>query len=510
MDFRVLGPVEIEHGGQLIDLGPRRGERCLLGLLLLESERGVLGIDRLQSLLWDDDPPANAQRTVHTYVARLRARLKPFNIKIKTISSGYRIEVPAERIDALRFGAAVSRAKDVADPGERATLLASALALWRGPVLADVASDYLRARVGTALEEQRFLAIDLGARADLDRGCHEDVSARLAVPAGDNPTREHLAELLMLAHYRCGRQADALAVYRRSWQTLRDELGVEPGPGLRELHARILANDPALAPSAQDGAPLPPPRFLPRDVPDFTGRTTDLRRLDEIAEESRDVAGAVLITAVTGTAGVGKTALAVRWGHRAAGRFPGGQLYVNLRGYDTGPPLRPVDALAQLLRALGLPGEKIPADEQEASGLYRSLLAERRILVLLDNAASTEQVRPLLPAAPGSITLITSRDRLAGLLARDGARRLVLDVLSPRESVALIGRIVGPQRVSASPEAALALAAACGHLPPVFVVPGLRRRRRAAALPAPCPPGPGDGRLADRRRMCPGRRAGRR
>ncbi|WP_027345434.1 AfsR/SARP family transcriptional regulator [Hamadaea tsunoensis] len=455
MLFRILGPVEIQHDAGLIDLGPRRGERCLLGLLLLAADGGILANDRLQTLLWDDDPPAGAQRTVHTYVARLRARLKPHGIRIATRGNGYRIEIDPAQVDAHRFTAAVARARDTDDPGVRAAVLAEALTLWRGPLLADAAGDYLRARVGAALEERRFTAIELLAQADLDCGRHEKVLTDLTRLVEEHPTREHLTELLMLAYYRAGRQGDALAAYRRVWKTLDTELGVAPGPGLRDLQARILANDPGLAMATV-------PRFLPRAVPDFAGREADLRRLDEIAGESAAVAGSALIT---GAPGAGKTALAVHWGHAAAHRYPDGQLYVDLRGFATGRPLRPVDALAQVLRALGQPSDRIPVDPAEAAGLYRSLLAERRVLVLLDNAATIDQVRPLLPGGAGSLALITSRDRLSGLVARDGARRLDLGVLSARDAEDLLARVLGRDRAGGEPDAVADLAAACGYLP---------------------------------------------
>ncbi|WP_212823317.1 BTAD domain-containing putative transcriptional regulator [Catellatospora sp. TT07R-123] len=460
----MLGPVEVQHGAGLVDLGPRRGERCLLGLLLLEAGRGVLTMDRLQNLLWDDDPPGNAQRTVHTYVARLRARLRPHGVRIITSSNGYRVDLDAAQVDAHRFTAAITRARAAAAPGVRARILAEALDLWRGPPLADVAGDYLRARIGAGLEEHRFAAIELLAQADLDCGRHHKVLTDLAHVLDEHPTRERLTELLMLAYYRAGRQGEALSAYRRVWQTLDTELGVEPGPGLRDLHGRILANDPSLT-TRTDAAAANVPRFLPRTVPDFTGREADLRRLDAIADESGDAAGAALITTISGTPGVGKTALAIHWGHRSVHRFPDGQLYVNLRGFDTGRPLHPIDALALLLRALGQPSDKISVDVDEASGQYRSLLADRRMLVLLDNAATIDQVRPLLPGGTGSFALITSRNRLSGLLARDGVRRLDLPMLSAADAYQLLVRILGAERVAAEPDAATDLAAACAHLP---------------------------------------------
>ncbi|GAA1539651.1 hypothetical protein GCM10009827_068670 [Dactylosporangium maewongense] len=244
LHFRLLGPVQIEHRGRPVDLGPRRGERCLLGLLLLEATCGVLRMSRLQGLLWDDDPPERARRTVHTYVARLRSRLRPHDVQIVTHSTGYRIDVDPQRVDVHRFVAEIDRARALPDPAHRADALARALTLWRGPLLADVAGDDLRARVGLALEERRSLAIELRAQADLQCGRNDQVAAELTELTAQQPTRERLAELLMLAYYRAGRQADALEVYRRSWRYLHTELGVQPGWGLREVHTRILRSGP--------------------------------------------------------------------------------------------------------------------------------------------------------------------------------------------------------------------------------------------------------------------------
>src|SRR6266511_3559620 len=466
MDFRLLGPVEAYSQQRPVRLGRRR-ERCLLGLLLMEAGN-VLTMDRLVALLWNDDPPPAAPRSVHAHVARLRAGLSPHGLRIVTAGTGYLADVDPREVDVHRFTAAVARAQALAHPAERAAVLGDALALWRGPLLAGVAGDELRERVGASVEGLRRLAVELRAQALLDGGAHEQVAAELPAQVAEHPTRERLVELLMVALYRGGRQAEALAVYRRTRELLVADLGVEPGPQLQRTHSRVLVRDPTLAaaPPGDTARPDPPRwRYLPRDIPDFTGRAADLDRLDALVPDGDGSATAVVITTIAGTAGIGKTALAVHWGHRTAGRYPDGQLYVNLRGYDTGRPLRPVEAFAQLLRALGLSGDKIPVAEPEAADLYRSVLADKRVLVLLDNARSVDQVRPLLPSSPGSVAVITSRDRLTGLLARDGARRLTLDVLRPDEAIALLSRILGADRVQAEPAAARELAALCGHLP---------------------------------------------
>jgi tetratricopeptide (TPR) repeat protein len=308
-------------------------------------------------------------------------------------------------------------------------------------------------------------AVELLAESDLEAGRPEQVIADLSGLVESHPTWERSTGLLMTALYRCGRGADALALYDRTRRLLAEELGVDPGPALRRLYEQILHSDPALdaraAPSAAHGVV---PRQLPRDVADFVGRESDLAQLDDIASGENGVP-AIILTTISGTAGVGKTALAVRWAHHAAERFPDGQLFVDLRGFDIGPPLRPIDALVQLLLALGVEPDRIPAGQDEAAGLYRSLLADRRALVVLDNAATAESVRPLLPGGPGCLVVITSRNRLSGLVAHDGARPIALDALSHAESVALLTRIIGAQQVEAEPDAVDALATACGYLP---------------------------------------------
>lgn len=460
----MLGPVEAVHEGQRVELG-RRQERCLLGLLLLEAGRAV-PIERLMNLLWSDEPPANARAATHTYLARLRAILGQYDIHLVNRGIGYAIEIDPQRVDVHRFTAAIGHARTLTNPIERVSVLRAALKLWRGPLLADVAAPELRERLDAGLREQRLGALELLAEAELANGNHNAVQNELAELAQEHPTRETFTALLMVALYRSGRQADALEAYRRTRAVLVADLGLEPGPELRQLHQRILRDDPDLAVTPPGRVPLAPARrFLPRDVPDFTGRHRELAVMDTLVGAGRDSAGAVLITTVSGTAGVGKTALAVHWANGAAAHYPDGQLYLNLRGYDRRQPMAPVEALEQLLRALGVPPGRIPFNEDEAAGAYRAALAGKRMLVLLDNAGTVDQVRPLLPSSPGSLALVTSRDRLAGLVARDGARRLDLDLLPMADAVTLLTAVLGQDRVGAEPQAAEDLVAACAYLP---------------------------------------------
>jgi DNA-binding SARP family transcriptional activator/tetratricopeptide (TPR) repeat protein len=469
VQVHLLGPVEVVRRGQRLDLGRRR-ERLLLGLLMLEPGR-VVSVHRLIELLWDVDAPPSARASLRTHVARLRTSLAACDITLAGRTDGYLAEVEPDLIDAHRFVEQVAAARGLVAPDMRAAALRSALALWRGPLMADVADDRLRQRIGAGLDDLRRTAVESLAEADLDSGHPQQVVTDLAPLVETHPTWERSIALLMTALYRCGRQADALALYDRTRRLLADELGVDPGPHLRERYDRILRSDPSLDPgptaatttTPQQATPLVP-RQLPRDVANFTGREADLARLDEESTVDGPVP-AIILTTISGTAGVGKTALAVRWAHHAAHRFPDGQLFVDLRGFDIGPPVRPIDALVQLLLALGVEPDRIPAGQDEAAGLYRSLVAQRRMLVVLDNAASAESVRPLLPGGRDCLVLITSRNRLSGLVAHDGARPIPLDALSHKDSVALLARVMGERRFDAEPEATAELAIACGHLP---------------------------------------------
>ena len=385
---------------------------------------------------------------------------------IGSAAGGYRLTVGEgeldldafhDRLDAARHEAAVS-------PARAAETIRAAMRLWQGAPLSGITGAFVEvARAG--LEERRVEALERLSRHELAAGRHRAVLAELTELVAAHPFSEALVSHLILALHRSGRSADALSAFRETRRRLVAELGIEPTAELELLHKQVLADDPALRCAPPPAPAAPRRRFLPRDIPDFVGRTTDLAELDALAQAQDGGAGAVLITTVAGTAGVGKTALAVHWAHGSAERYPDGQLYVNLRGYDADRPMRPIEALNLLLRALDTPAGGIPFGQDEAAAAYRSAVSGKRLLVLLDNASGVEQVRPLLPSGPGSLALITSRDRLAGLVARDGARRLTLDLLTPGDAEAMLAGMLGAARVAAEPRAAEELAAACGYLP---------------------------------------------
>ncbi|MFT7837304.1 BTAD domain-containing putative transcriptional regulator [Saccharothrix sp. BKS2] len=434
--------------------------RALLGALALRAGR-VVSIGELVAFLWGEDPPARTRGTLQTYVMRLRQLLGDPSL-IRTTSDGYRLVVPPERVDVHRFTATASRARQAARSGrltEAADLYAEALGLWRGPALVDVPSDALRDDEVPRLAERLLVAQEERIDVELALGNHERVVPVLRALTADHPLCERFWAQLMIALYRGSRQAEALEAFRLVDRVLDEQLGVEPGAALRELHQAILVGDPSLAAPAGRVAPDVPDQ-LPPEVPGFVGRAEPVERISRLVAPD-GARTAVPIVVVSGVAGVGKTALAVHVAHRLRDRFPDGRLYVDLRGYAAGPPTPVVEVLTRFLRALGVPPEQIPVDPDEQSTLFRSLLAGRRMLLVLDNAAAPDQVRPLLPGAASCPVLVTSRDDLRGLIAVDGARRVGLDVLEPAESLAVLGRS-GP--------AAEELARRCGHLPLALAV----------------------------------------
>jgi DNA-binding SARP family transcriptional activator/tetratricopeptide (TPR) repeat protein len=490
MRFGILGPVLV-HDGEATLTVPAPRQRILLAALLLHAGQAVAA-ETLADVIWDGSPPAGATATLRTHVMRLRRLLGPqAGPRLVTRQPGYLLDASEDEVDMLQFsrlsreGVAAARAGSW---GEAAGNLTEALRLWRGPALADVPAQLLQRDEAPRLEELRLHAQEWRFEAELHLGGHADLIPELQSLAARHPLRERLHAQLMLALYRGGRPAEALVAYRCARDALVEELGTEPGRELRELHRRILAADPALAapsPAIRPGTGTPAvvPRQLPTPVRHFAGRDTELAILTDMLDPAAQQApGPVVISAIGGTAGVGKTALAVHWAHQAARRFPDGQLYVNLRGYDPGQPVPAADALAAFLRSLGVPGQDIPPGEDERAARYRSLLAGKQMLIVLDNAGSAGQVRPLLPGTPACIVLVTSRDALAGLVARDGATRLDLDVLPPQESVALLRTLIG-SRVDADPAAAAELAARCARLPLALrVAAELAVTRPAASL----------------------------
>jgi DNA-binding SARP family transcriptional activator/tetratricopeptide (TPR) repeat protein len=485
IEFCLLGPVTVRAGGVPVPVPPGK-QRAVLAALLLNVGR-VVPVDELAGVLWGDEPPRTARVTVQNYVMRLRKALGPAaGSRVGTEPPGYLIRVEAGELDVSRFEAHLDAVRAAVRDGawEAAAEEARAgLALWRGEPLADVESELLAVREVPRLGELRLQAVEARIRADVELGRHGQVVAELRQLAVVHPVREQVHGLLMLALYRDGRQAEALAAYQHARQVLIGELGVEPGSGLRDLHQQMLVSDPSLAPRDPPPATgLRPavPRELPAGVRHFTGRTEELRMLTRILDQaSTGAPGTVVISAIGGTAGVGKTALALHWAHQVAHRFSDGQLHVNLRGFaPSGAPVTPAEAVRGFLDALGVPPERIPAQPEAQAGLYRSLVADKRMLIVLDNARDEQQVRPLLPASPASLVLVTSRSQLAGLAAADGARLVSLDILTRDEAVQLLTARLGASRAAAEPGAVDEIASLCADLPLALAVAAARAAAR--------------------------------
>lgn len=464
----VLGTLAVSVDGRPVELtSPKL--RALLIVLAMEAGSTV-PVDRLTDALWGgDDLPENARRSVQIYIARLRNRLGSGSIA--TGAEGYQLCLDRGQVDVHRFTELLDLSAQAPDVDGERVRLAEAFALWRGDPFDDVSSLRL-AGLRTPLVERYLAAVERFTDLELVEGRHGAAVARLHELTALHPLRESLWARLLTALDRCGRQAEALASYEVIRQRLADELGVDPGPELRELHADLLAGRPAGPQHAATPTPTPVtvPRQLPGDVQGFTGRVAALQALrDLVANRDQPTTNAASISVVAGMAGVGKTALAIHCAHEVAGDFTDGQLYVDLHGYEPAEsplePTEPLQALGGLLRALGVPPTAIPADVEEAAALYRSSLAGRRVLVVLDNAGGADQVRPLLPGSPTCPVIITSRDRIAGLVATHGAQQLALDVLTPDEALSLLERAIGADRVAAEPEATRELARTCAFLP---------------------------------------------
>jgi DNA-binding SARP family transcriptional activator len=495
--FGILGPLEVWDGDQRLAIEPQ--QTALLAVLLLNAN-SVVSVSRLVDHLWGDRPPASARHLLRGCVAGLRRALRvERGQRLVTRPPGYLLEVQPGELDRDRFeelaGAATAQAGPPA--AQAAELLRAALACWRGPALDGLDLDVCRAEAAS-LEEQRLALLEERIEADLRLRRYPALVAELQALVRQHPLRERLWAQLMTALHGAHRQADALAAYQQVRRALVEQLGIEPGAALQAAQ-RLILTGTVDSGSTVDGVELsivdsdipgpdewpapvlsapetwwrtgewPVPAQLPADVGGFTGRAAELAELSRLLapEQVDDLDGApteLPIAAICGTAGVGKSALAVRWAHRARARFPDGQLYVNLRGFDPDLPVTAPGALAGLLTALGVPGHEIPADQDARAARFRTALAGRRMLLVLDNARSVEQVRPLLPGTPTCAVLVTSRDSLAGLVAQHGARRLPLEPLPALAATALLRRLIGP-RVDAEPAAAGMLADQCARLP---------------------------------------------
>ncbi|WP_237101867.1 BTAD domain-containing putative transcriptional regulator [Nonomuraea sp. MG754425] len=466
VEFRLLGSIEAHVNGRAIDVGPAR-QRCVLAALLMDPNQPIPA-DQLVERVWADRAPRQARGTLRTYLTRLRHALAVTDeVRIARQASGYLLTLDPGLVDLHHFHELIAGARSAEDPASAIDLFSRALALWRGEPFTELDTPWIRP-LRAELETERIGAeLDLGDLL-LSRGRHDELLAALHTRSAGRPLDERLAGQLMLALYRGGRQGEALDRYQSIRDRLAEELGADPSPPLQRLHQRILAADPALelrvrGPEARS-SPMPMPRQLPAPPQLFTGRARELR---DLTAAMQGPSGTSMVTfAIEGTAGIGKTWLALRWAHQQAGRFPDGQLYVDLRGFAPGgQPVSPATAIRGFLDALGVAPTAIPADPDAQAALYRSLVAGKRMLVLLDNAATTGQVAPLLPGSSTCTVLITSRDKLTGLVATQGARPVLLDVLSPAEARDVLTRHLGADRLTAEPEAARDLLRYCGGLP---------------------------------------------
>lgn len=525
--FRVLGPLAvIAEDGREVPIGGNKLRIVLAGLLMRAGE--TVPVSRLATWLWEEpDDPDRARATVQSYINRLR-RLPELRDLVRTAHDGYRVPVDADTLDLVRFReltAAARAATAAGDPVAATAALSEAVGLWHGPVLSNVDSVPLHRDEVEPLTEEWLRAQEQWLDLNLEAGRHGELVPRLRELTRAHPLREPLWERLMLALYRSGRAAEALQAYHSLSELLAEELGVDPGPALRALHQAILTDDPALAVparpyggagpygpegdaattpeavradqpvlvgapavgaagTAETRAPLtgpritrheehpprvtPVPRQLRPDIPGFAGRRAEMAALDRLLDralgDSPDADRPPVIVSLQGTAGAGKTALAVHWAHLVRDRFPDGQLYLDLRGYGQGTPVEPAAALEALLRSLGTPADRVPVGLDERSALLRTLLAGRRVLLLLDNAGGSEQVEPLVPGS-GGMVLVTSRNQLRGLIVRYGAHRVVLDQMPAAEATELLAEVLGHDRVASDPAAVAEIVERCARLP---------------------------------------------
>jgi DNA-binding SARP family transcriptional activator/Tfp pilus assembly protein PilF len=494
VQVRVLGPLEVTGRAGPLPLGSPK-QRTVLALLLSRSG-SVVAADVLVDELWVDAPvPLSARANLRAYTAGLRRLLQSVDpaTTLARRGTGYVLTVDTTTFDLHRFRHLVTAGRTAlakGDFGEAADHLRQGLRLWRGQALVDVPLGPALSAWRTAIDEERLAAMEDLAEAMLRLG-HPDQSVRQARELlGVAPLRERGHALLMQALYQSGDVAGALASYDAARRCLVDALGIEPGEELRRLQVAILNRRlPLIRPSSktvdENLVDLPVPRQLPADVPAFVGRVDHLLRLDALLsnalpEDGRARPAAVVISAIAGTAGVGKTALAVHWAHQVAHRFPDGQVYVNLRGFDpSGAAMSPSEVLRALLEAFDVAPQRIPATLEGQVGLYRSVLSGKRVLILLDNARDAEQVRPLLPGASGSLVLVTSRTSLSGLIAGGGAHPLTVGLLSADEARDMLAGRAGRRRVAAEPAAAAEIITSCARLPMALAIVAAR----AAAHP---------------------------
>jgi DNA-binding SARP family transcriptional activator/tetratricopeptide (TPR) repeat protein len=527
----LLGPVRVWSDDGW--LRPGTPQQCLVLSFLALRAGQVVAAGELVDVVWASDPPRSAHNGIQVILTHLRkALVRTPGARLARCGAGYQLDTDPGRVDVHQFRSLVRVGREAGDAGSAVDLFDQALTLWRGPALADAADTPKASQLKDSLAQERLAAAEDRIGALLRCGREQEAASELPGLVAEHPLRERLTGLLMLALYRTGCQGDALAAYQQVRGTLVTELGIEPGDELQHLHRRILASDPGLLPVAapvaityarvrsldrdsgaerqdESGAghvavprteepattfrhgsqrcvsarphqlPAVVPRQLPAVAAHFTGREAELARLDSLLDGAAGDGAAVVMSAVGGMAGVGKTALAVRWAHRVADRFPDGQLYVNLQGFGpAGDLVNPTTAIRGFLDGLGVAAERVPVSAQAQAGLYRGLLAGRRMLLVLDNARDEDQVRPLLPGSGSCVVVVTSRTRLTGLAVTEGARLVSLDVLSVNDARQMLARRLGDGRVAAEPDAVAELTGLCGRLPLALAIIAARAADR--------------------------------
>ncbi|GGL01907.1 hypothetical protein Sme01_46640 [Sphaerisporangium melleum] len=487
MEFRVLGSLQVVDGGA--DLTPSAGKvRAVLAMLVLRHNQ-IVSTRELIDELWGEHPPATALPTLHTYVYKLRKMLGTGGpATVITQPYGYLLATAPETIDAHRFDRLVAdgwNALEHDDPAHATQTLTRALALWRGPALADLAAGELLSAQITRLEEGRLRALHLRLDADLRLGRHHELISELKELIATHPLNEDFYAKLMTALYRAGRRGEALEVFQNLRQVLVGQLGLEPSPALSRLQQRLLSADPGLEPPLPAVPPQAPPPAavrpaqLPPDIADFVGRAEPGERIAAVLSRPAGCGTAVRVICISGMPGTGRTTLAVHAAHQARAAFPCGQFFAELGG--TGAPADPSEVLAGFLRAAGVPAADIPADRDERSKLFRTWCSDRQVLIVLDDAAGYAQIQPLLPGSGGCAVIVTSCVPLHGFA---GAHMIGIDPLTEDEGLELLARIIGPDRVRADHTAARRIVHLCGRLPLALRCAGSRLAAGQGLTPA--------------------------
>lgn len=488
LTFGLLGDLEIRDGEREVRINTGKLRVMLASLLL--GTGSTVSLEELALRLWDGRPPSTMRGTVQAYAMRLRQALGDSGRAprlILTRHQGYAIDVCAEQVDILRFRSLLGAARAMGQKGDlpgEAVQLDEALRLWRGTALAGIQSESLRRDVVPFLVEERLQAWERRIEIDFALGRHAELIGELTSLTREYPLRESFWSLLMASLHRSGRQAEALDTFGTVRRLLRDELGIDPGARLHEMHRQILAGDetlpaaPAAEPTnratpARPGTPPARVAQLPSATRGFAGRAKALTTVCRWIDPA-DADTALQIVIVSGGPGVGKTALALQAAHKVRPHFPDGQLYAWLGGHSGSAPVAPATVLARFLRDLGVPADQVPELQDDLESMYRSVLADRKVLVVLDGAADAAQVRPLLPGHPGSAVLATSRSNLSGLSVVHGGRRLALSELTPEESRSALAGLLGRSRAEVEAKALDELAEVCAHLPLALRVAGVQ------------------------------------